>query len=84
MIGNNNGFKSISKLFRLVINRLVYRLQYSSCLIGWKDETAPTEKRNVEGMRQFQCIPKTYVNEIKETDFEIYTKQVSCPLAFLF
>ena len=29
-------------------------------------------------------IPTTYVTEIKETNFEIYTKQASCPLAFLF
>ena len=35
-------------------------------------------------MRQFQCVQTTYVTEIKETYFEIYTKQVSCPLAFLF
>ena len=35
-------------------------------------------------MRQFQCVPTTYGTEIKETYFEIYTKQVSCPLAFLF
>ena len=35
-------------------------------------------------MRQFQCVPTTYVTEIKESYFEIYTKQVSCPLAFLF
>ena len=35
---------------------------------------------------QFQCVPTTYATEIKETDFEIHvqTKQVSCPLAFLF
>ena len=26
----------------------------------------------------------TYVTEIKETYFEKYTKQVPCPLAFLF
>ena len=26
----------------------------------------------------------SHVTEIKETYFEIYTKQVSCPLAFLF
>ena len=32
-------------------------------------------------MRQFQCVPKTYVTEIKESYFEIYTKQVSYPLA---
>ena len=32
-------------------------------------------------MRQFQCAPTTYVTEIKETYFEIYTEQVSCPLA---
>ena len=38
----------------------------------------------IASMRQFQCIPTTYVTEIKETYFEIYTKQVSCPLAFLF
>ena len=31
-------------------------------------------------MRQFQCVPTTYVTEIKETYFEIYTKQVACPL----
>ena len=35
-------------------------------------------------MRQFQCVPTTYVTEIKETYFEIYTKQVSCPIVFLF
>ena len=35
-------------------------------------------------MRQFQCVPKTYVTEIKETFFKIYTKQVSCPLASYF
>ena len=32
----------------------------------------------------FQCVPTTFVTEIKETYFEIYTKQVSFPLAFLF
>ena len=32
-------------------------------------------------MRQFQCVPETYVTEIKETYFEIYTKQVSCALS---
>ena len=32
---------------------------------------------------QFQCVPITYVTEIKETYFEIYTKHVSCPLVFL-
>ena len=26
-------------------------------------------------MRQFQCVPTTLVTEIKETYFEIYTKQ---------
>ena len=31
-------------------------------------------------MRQLQCVPTTYVTEIKEAYFEIYTKQVSCPL----
>ena len=35
-------------------------------------------------MRQFQCVPTTYVTEIKKTYFEIYTKQVACKLAFLF
>ena len=29
-------------------------------------------------MRQFQCVPTSYVTEIKETYFKIYTKQVSC------
>ena len=38
----------------------------------------------IASMRQFQCIPTTHATEIKETYFEIYTKQVSCPLAFLF
>ena len=33
-------------------------------------------------MRQFQCVPTTYVTEIKEIYFEIYTYQESsCPLA---
>ena len=34
-------------------------------------------------MRQFQYVPTTYVTENKETYFEIYIKQVSCPFAFL-
>ena len=34
-------------------------------------------------MRQFQCVPATYVTEIKETYFEMYTKEVSLSLAFL-
>ena len=32
-------------------------------------------------IEQFQCVPTTHVTEIKETYFERYTKQVSCPLA---
>ena len=32
-------------------------------------------------MRKFQYVPTTYAAEIKETNFEIYTEQVSCPLA---
>ena len=32
-------------------------------------------------MRQFQCVLTTYDTKIKDTYFEIYTKQVSCPLA---
>ena len=39
---------------------------------------------DIASMRQFQCVPTAYVTEIKVTYFEIYTKQVSCPLAFLF
>ena len=38
----------------------------------------------IASMRQFQCVPITYVTEINETYFEIYTKQVSCPVTFLF
>ena len=30
-------------------------------------------------MRQFQCVPTAYVTEIKETYFEIYIYQESCP-----
>ena len=39
----------------------------------------------IASMRQFQCVPTTYATEIKETYLEIhvYTKQVSCTLAFL-
>ena len=33
---------------------------------------------------KFQCVPTTYVTKLKEPYFEIPTKQVSCPLAFLF
>ena len=36
----------------------------------------------IASMRQFQCVPTTYVTEIEENYFEINTKQVSCPLAF--
>ena len=32
-------------------------------------------------MMQLQSVPTTYVTGIKETYFEIYTKQVSCQLA---
>ena len=28
----------------------------------------------IASMRQFQCVPTTYVTEITETYFEIYTK----------
>ena len=38
----------------------------------------------IASMRQFQCVPTTYVTENKVTYFKIYAKQVSCPLAFLF
>ena len=38
----------------------------------------------IASMRLFQCVPTAYVTEIKETYFEIYIEQVSCPLAFLF
>ena len=34
-------------------------------------------------MKQFQYVPTTYVIEIKETYFLIYTEQVSRPFAFL-
>ena len=34
-------------------------------------------------MRQLQCVPTTYITENKETYFEIYTYQESCPLALL-
>ena len=32
-------------------------------------------------MRQFQCVPTTYVTENKENYLEIYTYQVLCPLS---
>ena len=35
----------------------------------------------IASMSQFHCVPTTYVTEIKETYFEMYTKQVSCSLA---
>ena len=38
----------------------------------------------IGSMRQFQYVPTTYVTEIKQTYFEIYTQQESFPLAFLF
>ena len=38
----------------------------------------------IASMKQFQCVTTTYVTEIKETYFETYTKQVSCPLVFFF
>ena len=31
----------------------------------------------IASTRQFQCVPTAYVTEIKETYFEIYTKQAS-------
>ena len=38
----------------------------------------------IASMRQFLCAPSTFVTEIKETFFEINTKQVSCPFDILF
>ena len=38
----------------------------------------------IDSMRLFQCVPTTHVTGIKETYFETYTKQKSCPLAILF
>ena len=38
----------------------------------------------IASMRQFQCVPTTYVTEFKEKYLEIYTKQEPCQLAFLF
>ena len=38
----------------------------------------------IASIRQFQYVPTINVTEIKETDFKIYTKQVSCPSAVLF
>ena len=39
----------------------------------------------IASMRQFQYVPTTYITEIKETCLgNLYTKQVSCPLTFLF
>ena len=35
----------------------------------------------IASMRQFQCVPTTYVTEIKETYFEIYIYRESFPLA---
>ena len=35
----------------------------------------------IASMRQFQCVPTTYVTEINETYFEIYIYQESGPLA---
>ena len=37
----------------------------------------------IASMRQFQCVPTTYVTKIKETYFEIYTKQVSASFKHL-
>ena len=34
-------------------------------------------------MRQFKCVPTTYVTEIKETYFEIYIYQEPCPFKHL-
>ena len=38
----------------------------------------------IASMMLFQCVPTAYITEIKETYFEIYTEQVSFPLAFLY
>ena len=36
----------------------------------------------IASMRQFQCVPTTYVTENKEESYlEIYFFQVSCPLS---
>ena len=39
------------------------------------------EHIGIASMRQFPCVPTTYVTENKENHLEIYTYQVSCPLS---
>ena len=38
----------------------------------------------IASVSQFQCVPTTYVAEIKETYFEIYIYQELCLLALPF
>ena len=33
----------------------------------------------IASIGQFQCVPTTYVTEIKESYFEIYIYQEACP-----
>ena len=57
------------------------QIQTTQKLVHFHTETYKVDEKF---MRQFQCVPTTYVTENKETFFEMYTKQVSCSLAFLF
>ena len=66
-----------------VVEKLMKTLLYSEkhSVIEW---TYVVGALGIASMRQFECVPTAYVTEVKETYFDIFTKQVSCPLAFLF
>ena len=51
--------------------------------VGQKKNVSICCKYIVE-LRQFQCVPTTYVNDNNENYKKMYSYQVSCPLSLLF
>ena len=58
----------------------VFKRAYGKKLILIK-KTNVEVQIGISSMRQFRCVPTTYVTENKENDFENYTYQVACPLS---
>ena len=60
VICHNSGLESISKFFRLVINRLVYLWQCSGCFIGWKDDCSYRKQKEMLKVYVFPLLVKYF------------------------
>ena len=56
----------------MIVENAIFREFFGCCFNCNKNVTS--SKKWGLFLRQFQCVPTTYVTEIKETYFEIYTK----------